>query len=208
MPWMVARRHCGSCCSEPGNSATTDGSETRATPKEVTNFWFSPQSRPHWLSASDAFDAEVQERFGTLCDRARAGELDDWAKTPEGALALILLLDQVPRNIYRNTAQAFASDATALEFARKAVSSGFDRDAGKDERLFYYLPFEHTEDCATQDEAVRLIEALGDEEHAEYARRHHDIIQRFGRFPHRNAQLGRTSTEEEIEFLNQPDASF
>jgi uncharacterized protein (DUF924 family) len=186
----------------------TDGSETHATPKDVTNFWFSTLSRPHWFTASDAFDAEVRKRFGTLCDRARAGELDDWTKTPEGALALILLLDQVPRNIYRNSAQAFASDATALEFARKAVSSGFDRDAGKDERLFYYLPFEHTESCATQDEAVRLIEALGDEEHAEYARRHHDIIQRFGRFPHRNAQLGRTSTEEEIEFLNQPDASF
>jgi uncharacterized protein (DUF924 family) len=186
----------------------TDGPKTRAAPKDIIQFWFSPETRPHWFVASDAFDAEVRERFGDYSERASAGELDDWARTPEGSLALILLLDQVPRNIHRHTAEAFRSDGKALALAKKAVSVGFDKGVGQDERLFFYLPFQHAEDRAIQDEAVRLVEALGNEENANYARRHRDIIHRFGRFPHRNAQLGRTSTEEEIEFLKQPGSSF
>jgi uncharacterized protein (DUF924 family) len=177
-------------------------------PNDIIQFWFSPETRPHWFLASDAFDARVRERFGALSEQASAGELDDWAKMPEGSLALILLLDQVPRNIHRHTAQAFRSDGKALALAKEAISVGFDMSIGKDERLFFYLPLQHAEDIAAQEEAVRLVEALGDQEHTDYARRHRDIIRRFGRFPHRNAQLGRTFTEAEIEFLKQPGSSF
>jgi uncharacterized protein (DUF924 family) len=180
----------------------------KPAPKDIIQFWFSPETQPHWFLASEAFDASVRERFGALSELANAGELDDWAKTPEGSLALILLLDQIPRNIRRHTAQAFSSDVKALTLAKEAISAGFDMRVGKDERLFFYLPFQHAEDFAIQDEAVRLVEALGNEEHTNYARRHRDIIRRFGRFPHRNAQLGRTSTEVEIEFLKQSGSSF
>ena len=175
---------------------------------DIIQFWFSAETRPHWFLVSDAFDARVRERFGALAELASARELDDWAKTPEGSLALLLLLDQVPRNIHRHAAQAFRSDDKALALAKKAIAAGFDMSVAKDERLFFYLPLQHAEDIATQDEAVRLVEALGDEEHTNYATRHRDIIRRFGRFPHRNAQLGRISTEAEIEFLKEPGSSF
>jgi uncharacterized protein (DUF924 family) len=189
-------------------SAATDVSEPLAMPREIIDFWFSPETRPHWFTASEAFDKAVRAHFGALYERAYAGQVDDWASTPHSALALILLLDQVPRNIFRGTARTFASDHKALAFAQKAVSAGFDSEVVKDQRLFFYLPFQHAEDRAIQDEAVRLVAALGDEENTDYARRHRDIIHRFGRFPHRNAQLGRTSTETEIEFLKQPGSSF
>jgi uncharacterized protein (DUF924 family) len=184
-----------------------DGVGTQATPAYVTNFWFS-LTRADWFTASEGFDAALRHRFAALYERACAGGLDDWAETPHGALALILLLDQVPRNIFRNSARAFLSDEKALAVAKKAISSGFDRGLGKDERLFLYLPFEHAEDLATQDEAVSLIEELNDEEYTSYVRRHRDIIRRFGRFPHRNEPLGRTSTCEELEFLREPGSSF
>jgi uncharacterized protein (DUF924 family) len=177
-------------------------------PGDIIRYWFSSKTRPYWFVAEDAFDAEVRERFGPLSQRASSGALDGWAETPGGALALLLLLDQVPRNIYRHTAQAFQSDEKALALAKKAVSAGFDRGFGKDERLFFYLPFEHAEDRAAQDESLRLIEALGDDEYTDYARRHRDIIYRFGRFPHRNEQLGRPSTEAEIEYLKQHGPPF
>jgi len=184
------------------------GSEVQATPTNVTDFWFASETRAHWFTASDAFDAALRQRFAALYERARAGKLDDWVKTPRGALSLTLLLDQIPRNIFRNSAHAFLSDEKALLLAKKAISLGFDLGLGKDERLFLYLPFQHAEDRAAQDEAVRLIEGLGDEEYTNYAQRHRDIIRRFGRFPHRNKLLGRTSTCEEIEFLRQPGSSF
>ena len=185
-----------------------DESKARTAEKDIIQFWFAPESRAHWFAASDAFDAKVRERFGTLSERAGAGELDNWAKTPEGSLALILLLDQVPRNIHRHTAEAFRSDAKALALAKMAISAGFDTGVATNEKLFFYLPLQHAEDRTIQSEAVRLVEALGDEKYTNFARRHRDIIYRFGRFPHRNAQLGRTSTEAEIEFLKQPGTIF
>ncbi len=178
-----------------------DETETGPAPQDVIQFWFSPETRPNWFKKSDAFDAEVRERFGALYERANAGDLDDWARAPEGSLALILLFDQVPRNIHRNTPKAFQSDEKALAIAKNAVAAGFDKDFGKDERLFLYLPFEHSEDRADQDEAVRLVGTLGDKEYTVYCRRHRDVIYRFGRFPHRNEILGRTSTDADIAFL-------
>jgi uncharacterized protein (DUF924 family) len=149
-------------------SAATDVSEPLAMPREIIDFWFSPETRPHWFTASEAFDKAVRAHFGALYERAYAGQVDDWASTPHSALALILLLDQVPRNIFRGTARAFASDREALAFAQKAVSAGFDSEVAKDQRLFFYLPFQHAEDRAIQDEAVRLVAALGDEENTDY----------------------------------------
>ena len=180
-----------------------------ATPEKVLAFWFSPQARPRWFVRSEAFDQALREQFGELHARAASGGLDAWATTPHGALALTLLLDQVPRNIFRGTPGAFASDAKAREVARAALAAGFDHDLTQEERLFMYLPLEHSEGLADQDRCVELMREL-DENHEwlVYAIKHRDIIARFGRFPHRNAVLGRDSTEEEREFLSQPGSSF
>lgn len=180
-----------------------------STPDAVLEFWFSPQNRPRWFVRSDEFDRAVCERFGELHARAAEGELADWAATPRGALALILLLDQVPRNIFRGTPAAFASDPLALATARAAVDAGHDRDLSQEERVFMYLPFEHSEDLRDQERCLELMGGLSDEPSwREYAEAHRKIIARFGRFPHRNAVLGRESTPEEVAFLTEPNSSF
>jgi uncharacterized protein (DUF924 family) len=175
---------------------------------ELLSFWFSEEVRPKWFDASDAFDAELRERFGSAARQASEGALDGWAATPEGLIALIILLDQIPRNIHRGTPAAFATDARALWLARAAVANGTDRMLTDAQRSFLYLPFMHSEDLAAQEEGMTLYGALGNESALDYMRRHRDIIARFGRFPHRNDILGRTSTPEEIEFLEQPGSRF
>jgi uncharacterized protein (DUF924 family) len=186
----------------------------------VMDFWFGRHGdrgrdtpRRPWFEKSDAFDEQIRNRFGTLIPRAIAGELRAWSAEPEGAVALILVLDQFPRNVFRGSAQAFAGDARALAAARALVDSGTDRTLPGVQRQFVYLPFEHAEDMAAQDESLRLFALLESEapavgEVSVWAQRHREIIARFGRFPHRNAALGRTSTAEEIEFLKQPGSSF
>lgn len=174
----------------------------------VLSFWFSPAAQKHWFARSEAFDAQVREELGPLHERARKKELEAWRNDPEGALAMVILFDQVPRNLHRNSAQAFATDGLALEVAREAIARGFDQAVDAARRFFYYLPFEHAEDAAVQAESVRLIEGLGNAYYTQYAIKHREIIDRFGRFPHRNAVLGRTSTPEEIEFLKTPGSSF
>lgn len=181
---------------------------TITTPDAVLDFWFSPTSRGNWFERSDAFDAAVAERLGPLHDKAAAGALDGWAESPSGLLALVILLDQVPRNIHRGTPQAFASDAKALALARLAVDRGLDAEFDEDGRLFLYLPLEHSESLADQERSVALFRALGHAEYLDYAIRHRDVIARFGRFPHRNAVLGRDSTAEELAFLEEPGSSF
>jgi len=176
--------------------------------EHVLAFWFTDEARARWFDKDAAFDAACRDRLGVLARDAAAGRLDGWAAMPRGALALVILLDQVPRNLHRGTPAAFAQDAKAREVARRAVAAGLDAALGPEERLFLYLPFEHGEDAADQALAVDLIEALGDPEWAESARRHRDIILRFGRFPHRNVALGRPSTPEELAFLAGPDSSF
>ncbi len=180
-----------------------------SSPERVLEFWFSPASRPRWFVRSEAFDREIRERLGELHARAAAGGLDGWATTPHGALALVVLLDQVPRNAYRGTPEMFASDAKAREIARAAIDAGHDRDLTQEERLFMYLPLEHSEDLADQERCVELVRELDEQpQWLGYAIRHRDIVARFGRFPHRNAVLGRESTAEEREFLQQPGSSF
>jgi uncharacterized protein (DUF924 family) len=175
---------------------------------EILSFWFSGRVEPLWFSSEPALDAELRERFGTLVSAAFAGELDDWLETPEGALALVILLDQFPRNIYRGTPAAFAADAKARDVAERALARGHDHQVEPARRMFFYLPFEHSEQLADQERSLALFTALGDAELLDYAVRHHEIIARFGRFPHRNAVLGRPSTLEEQAFLTQPGSAF
>ncbi len=176
----------------------------------LLRFWFDPAQRERWFDADPAFDCLVRDRFGDLLADGAAGSLDGWRDRapPRGALALCLVLDQLPRNVWRGTARAFATDARAREVARWAIAAGLDRSLRPEERLFLYLPFEHSEDLADQERSVALFEGLGDPGWLGYAVRHRDIVRRFGRFPHRNAALGRASTAEELDFLREPLSSF
>jgi uncharacterized protein (DUF924 family) len=180
--------------------------------RRLLDFWFAdgPDTfRQAWFIKDDAFDAACREGFGALVVPAREGALDAWATTPNGALALLLLLDQFPRNLFRGGAEAFASDPHGRAIARRAVlRDGFDRALAPAQRIFLYLPFEHGEALADQDLSVTLFEGLRDHPaHAkphgtiDYAWRHRVVIQRFGRFPHRNAVLGRESTPAEAAWL-------
>jgi uncharacterized protein (DUF924 family) len=182
---------------------------------DVLDFWFGPAevAREAWFRKDAAFDAAIRARFGPLIESALAGGLADWAGAPETALARVLLLDQFTRNAFRDTPRAFGGDALALVAAREMLARGHDAALSPLRRVFAYLPFEHAEDLAAQHEALRLFAALlvlAPElaSYEDYARRHAVVIERFGRFPHRNAILGRRSTAEEIEFLKQPGSAF
>jgi uncharacterized protein (DUF924 family) len=186
----------------------------------VLDFWFGapddPQHllpRKQWFVKDEAFDALIRERFGAVIESAIAGACAHWAATPSSALAQIVVLDQFTRNAWRGSARAFAGDARALAAAQALVAVGHDRTLPGVRRQFVYLPFEHAEDLVMQSESVRLFAQLERDEPAVgelliWAQRHHDVIERFGRFPHRNAALGRASTLEEIAFLQQPGSSF
>jgi len=191
-----------------------------AAAHEVLDFWFGlpgsaayGQTRAEWFRKSEAFDADIARRFGPLVERALRAELGDWAGPSESALARILLLDQFTRNAFRGSARAFAGDRLALAAARTMVASGQELPLLPVQRVFVYLPFEHAEDLALQDEAVRLftrLAAVAPELNGmlDYAHRHRAVIARFGRFPHRNALLGRASSEEELAFLHEPGSHF
>jgi uncharacterized protein (DUF924 family) len=188
--------------------------------RAVLDCWFGApgsttygQDRKLWFARDAAFDAMLRERFGALLDAAGRGELEAWANTPLGGLALVIVLDQFSRNVYRGTARAFATDVRALRVARQMVESGADqRLPGLFHRAFVYMPFEHDESAAGQNEALRLFKPFeAQPEAASYYRsalRHAAVIKRFGRFPHRNAALGRASTEQEQAFMGRPGSSF
>lgn len=172
----------------------------------VLEFWFrGGETRQEWFGKNAAFDQEIRARFFALHADAASGALAHWRNSPGNCLALILALDQFPRNLFRGDARAYASDALALEAARHAVDTGFDLPLLDAERTFVYLPFEHSENLADQERSLALF--AGNTNY-EWARRHAEIVRRFGRFPHRNAVLGRQSTPAEIEFLKQPGSSF
>jgi uncharacterized protein (DUF924 family) len=177
-----------------------------STPSDVVAFWVEAGPK-RWFAKDDAFDAAIRERFEPLHRRASTGELADWASTAEGAMALLILLDQFPRNLYRGSAHAFATDPLAYAVARRAVERGFDRESPPELRPFFYLPFEHSERIEDQDRSVELCAALredaGDKSTYDWAVIHRDIIRRFGRFPHRNGALGRVTTAEEQAFLDE-----
>jgi uncharacterized protein (DUF924 family) len=174
------------------------------SPAEVITFW-RDAGPGKWFSKDAAFDETIRTRFEALHCRASRRELDAWGESAEGALALLLLLDQFPRNLWRGSGHAFATDPLALSIAREAVRRGFDRSGPQDLRVFYYVPFEHSERIEDQDRCVALVEAWiaegGDADFLRWVHIHRDILVRFGRFPHRNPMLGRESTGEELAFL-------
>ncbi|MEM7044558.1 MAG: DUF924 family protein [Pseudomonadota bacterium] len=175
--------------------------EDRQAINAMLDFWFAEDTRPRWYQSTKAFDELCRERFGQLVERAANGDLADWEGSAEGALALCLLLDQMPRNLFRGTSKAFATDGDAVAVAARAIDKGFDQTLDNERRTFLYLPFQHSEDLAQQERSVVLSTALGDDKFLDYAVEHADIVRRFGRFPHRNAILGRVSTPEEQAFL-------
>lgn len=167
---------------------------------EIVGFW-RDAGAGKWFARDDAFDAALRDRFLDAHMAAARGEHDGWLEDAEGALALVLLLDQIPRNIFRDTAHAFATDPLARLAASVAIARGWDASFAPDLRAFFYLPYEHAEDGADQARSLALFDALGDPDLLKWARLHADIIGRFGRFPHRNRALGRVSTPEEVAFL-------
>jgi uncharacterized protein (DUF924 family) len=195
--------------------------------EEVLRFWFgeldregraAPEAKARWWRKDAAFDQLIRDRFGPLHDAVMAGERDRWLATPRGRLAAIIVLDQFSRNMFRGSGRMHAGDARALALAREGVGLGVDRQLAHDERGLFYMPFMHSESLADQDRCVELFSSWRDELEGPlraqvaglltYAEKHRDIVRRFGRFPHRNALLGRQSTPEENEFLNQPGSSF
>jgi uncharacterized protein (DUF924 family) len=173
-----------------------------ANANDILHFW--REAGPtKWFRKSDRFDDAIRLKFEPVHHAAARGEYDAWAATAEGALALLLLLDQFPRNLYRHSAHAFATDGKARAVARAGVAAGFHRDVDPQLRQFFVLPFEHSEDMADQDEARRLAAELADPDTTKWVDLHRDIIARFGRFPHRNAALGRVTTPKEQEFLDE-----
>ena len=170
-------------------------------PSDIIAFW-SEAGPSRWFTKDEAFDRRFRELFLDAHEAACRGELDPWQRTPGGALALILLLDQFPRNVFRGTPRMYASDRAALQVAEAALAAGHDRHFDADMRLFFYLPFAHSEELAHQERSVALCRELGGESLA-HAEGHRDIIRRFGRFPHRNAILKRETTADELKFLDE-----
>jgi uncharacterized protein (DUF924 family) len=176
--------------------------------REVLDFWFDEPSKAHWFKPSAAFDRAVSERLGDLHERAATGELDAWRSSAEGCLALCILLDQAPRQLFRCQARAFATDEQALAIASRALAEGFDRQMPVDQRLFLYLPFMHSERIPDQERCIALFDTEELRDKLSHAIEHADIVRRFGRFPHRNAALGRVSTAEEEAYLRDGGKRF
>ena len=214
-----------SASSASDNSVNKENSAQRDRAQAVCQFWFdadvSEQSQSHyrkeWFIKSDAFDQQIRQQFLTDIENAAQGLYDAWQDSPKAAVALIILLDQFPRNVYRGTPRSFATDAKAIEVVQHLVNSGLDETLPPAYRFFVYVPFEHQEAIAFQDQAVAKLRQLieenpdidkGFKSGLDYAIRHRDVIERFGRFPHRNEILGRKSTPEEKAFLQQPGSRF
>ncbi len=205
--------------SSGGRSVRHESRRVKATPEEVLAFWFGRegeegygQFREAWFSRDPAFDREIRDRFEDVYEEAVAGKLEAWKEEAQSCLALIVVLDQFPRNMFRGDARMYAADELALAAARHAVERAYDRELPPFQRMFVYLPFEHSENLENQRFSVelfrRLAEETGSEDLIVYAMRHLEIVERFGRFPHRNEILGRRTTLEEAEFLKEPGSSF
>jgi uncharacterized protein (DUF924 family) len=188
------------------------------TASDVLTFWFAKENTVRWYVADAAFDQEIRQRFGDLAKEAAENRLDEWTSTPESWLALLILLDQFSRNLHRHDARAWAQDVKAQRVALSGIAKGDDQALPALQRVFAYMPLEHAEDISLQRRSVALFDTLRnsvpldqrqrmDEFHT-YAKKHRDVIERFGRFPHRNAALGRPNTRDEAEYLAQPGSSF
>ena len=174
----------------------------------VLDFWFSTETQPFWFAKSDAFDEKLNQLFAETLNQAKQAELSSWRSTAEGRLAEIIVLDQFSRNIYRDTPASFAQDTMALTLAQEMIALKMDQNLKPEQRSFLYLPFMHSESKIIHEHALKLFENLGNPINLEFEQKHKAIIDRFGRYPHRNEILCRTSTAEEIEFLKQPGHHF
>ncbi len=176
------------------------------TPQDILDFWFSPRLQPHWFDATQAIDDEIRTRFEATWQMAARGALEPWCATPKGVLALVIVLDQFPLNMYRHRALSFSTEAQGRACAARAIDAGWDASLEDQEKLFLYLPFMHSEALADQERSVALFENTTLEGASKWARHHRELIRRFGRFPHRNAALGRASTAEESAYLASDEA--
>lgn len=180
------------------------------TPKDILSFWFKEISEESWWKKDEDFDQMVRDRFMTIYQAAKGNQLKAWQDTAEGSLALVLILDQFSRNMFRGKPESFQTDPQALQVSKTAISKGFDVDLKNDKfhAEFLYMPYMHSENLSDQVESVRLFKQSGNEHMLSFAIAHHDIIERFGRYPHRNEILGRISTPKEKAFLKEPGSSF
>jgi len=176
--------------------------------QEIIDFWFLEIEPASWWKKDGNFDQQIIARFSEIHSKASKCELYNWRNSAEGRLAEIIILDQFSRNMFRDSASAFANDPLALALAQEAISVGADLEVEQQRRSFFYLPFMHSESAEIHEQAVKIYQAKGTEDNMNFELRHKQIIDRFGRYPHRNKALGRTSTAEEIEFLSQPGSSF
>ena len=181
-------------------------SDPEIMPQDIVDYWFSEPVARLWFRSTPAFDREVRERYERLWQRARDGELDYWRDSAIGCLALVIVLDQFPLNMFRGEALSYSTEGLAVEVARHALERGYDGELEVREKAFLYMPFMHSESIEDQERALRLFDQPGLEDNLRFARHHHDIIRRFGRFPHRNAALGRESSAAEVEYLNSKQA--
>lgn len=177
------------------------------SPEHVLTFWFEEHTKDDWYGGKAEFDDKVRTQFGDLLPQAEASELFNWRKSPQGRLAEIIILDQFTRQLYRGEARAFASDTLALALAQEAVSSGDDLKLTPDQRQFLYMPYMHSESLTIHNESLRIFAQLGGEA-LTFAERHRDVILRFGRYPKRNAALGRTCTQEEYDYIADSGSSM
>lgn len=177
-------------------------------PEDILKFWFEELEQKSWFVKDENLDKEIEKRFGKIHAAASKGELWTWRSEPRSSLAEVIILDQFSRNIFRDDSRSFANDSMALTLAQNAIEKGFDKKLETQEKSFLYMPFMHSESLIIHEESVKLFQAPGLEMNLDFEYRHKKIIERFGRYPHRNKILGRESTTEELEFLKEPGSSF
>ena len=174
--------------------------------RDLLDYWFSEDVKKFWFNSTPAFDQQLRESYADLWQQAANGELDFWCESAEGCLALVILLDQFPLNMFRGTAESFSTEQQSRDIARLAIEKNFDSQLSPEQKAFLYMPFMHSENLEDQTEALRLFDQPGLEDNFRFARHHYGIVEKFGRFPHRNKVLGRQSSEAEIAYLNSKEA--
>ena len=174
--------------------------------QEIIDFWFSEQTRPLWFNSTSEFDAQLKEKYLAVYTEAKDLKLKSWQSNPLGALALVILLDQLPLNVFRGQPQSFATEALSREVSEQAINQGFDAELTTEQKAFLYMPYMHSENLADQEQSLILFNQEGLEGNYRFAQHHYEIVKQFGRFPHRNKILGRENTEAEIDYLNSDKA--
>ena len=174
--------------------------------EEIIDFWFSDEVKPLWFNSTPEFDQQLRDKYETLWQQGVDGELESWTESPQGCLALVILFDQFPLNMYRDQAEGYSSEKLARNVADLAILRGFDQQLPESSRAFLYLPFMHSENLDDQKRSIELFEKAGLEQNLRFAHHHFKIVEKFGRFPHRNKALGRTSTQDELDYLNSEEA--